>query len=677
MSNRGILVGAIDGQKLYYLPDVQSDSQPDGAIVEKSGRTRFINFSQTLSTARNIEKFASSEFHDFLWGSHEGDDLKLWTAIFINKSRDVPKEMLKDVDIRDDFSPGQTKNKKTNRKAKAFKKNKEKSLEFKGLGRTISSTLRSVPFDPNAVDADNDGFVQDATPWMRPALPMPALRSMSSSVLQANPDTVKEFGELIEPEILDEMFEVINHALSKGATGRNRRVKLPEYLNFGEPELIKIVDINPATGEMSEIEIGSESLMEAEEHAFKVGRRLLDIALSRVDLEAADKARAEKVQEISDQFMRLSKVRIEAAKKIGILYGENRYGKIVPNTRLKRDRPPSDKALLRIHSDLIKDLDASDAAEIELKQRARLSPLDLGLEREKIEWRRKRNEIYAKYEAAVLDAYEKEVKKAGGPSYEQSEKEAADLLAKLRTEKSSRQVLFDEIINIFKELGVSFGTETLEFQIPRRNSTEEDRAFTEAAKRLADQTSTYASRNIPDALIRQINASVGPRGIKVKLVPDGSEHAGSWAKSIRRLETNGEESVTVHELIHAAADANPFLSMIQMLMLWRRRFASTTGSTSASRKKKPSDLLMNGWEEYMAGMMAGDLSKFLEDHFADVYAGRIYEQGMSAETLTRSYDYLLDKTLSDSRLTLDEDLIASTFGAILMASLVGDDFQWW
>jgi hypothetical protein len=56
-------------------------------------------------------------------------------------------------------------------------------MQAKGLGQTIRRVGRSVEkYDPNAIDGDNDGMVQEGTPWVRPALPgSPAISSLRST----------------------------------------------------------------------------------------------------------------------------------------------------------------------------------------------------------------------------------------------------------------------------------------------------------------------------------------------------------------------------------------------------------------------------------------------------------------------------------------------------------------
>ena len=69
-------------------------------------------------------------------------------------------------------------------------------IQAKGLGQTLRRVGRSVEkYDPKAIDGDNDGIVQEGTPWVRPALPgspaISSLRSASKGSEKPSDDTVE------------------------------------------------------------------------------------------------------------------------------------------------------------------------------------------------------------------------------------------------------------------------------------------------------------------------------------------------------------------------------------------------------------------------------------------------------------------------------------------------------
>lgn len=93
----------------------------------------------------------------------------------------------------------------------------DKYMTEKALGPTLRAVNSVQIYDPDAIDADGDGLVQDATPWMRPALPsspiIAGLRSASKSSI-ASQRAVKEAQEFMkfisqhEPELTQIMKDL-------------------------------------------------------------------------------------------------------------------------------------------------------------------------------------------------------------------------------------------------------------------------------------------------------------------------------------------------------------------------------------------------------------------------------------------------------------------------------------
>lgn len=722
---RGILVGAINKSRLYYLPD-ELDGNADGVIVDIDGRATVVGFAQTAAYERGLRKFTTSPFHKFLWGQHSGNDLSLWTSIFISKDAPIPETMLEGVPVNEAFSPGAKKRTSVNRRAENFKgKQRSKwaidSEEYldrlsvrstKSLGRSIRSTAASVPFDMGAIDADADGFVQDGTPWMRPAvrLALPGMRSATTSKMAD--EKIELIRSLVGAEKIQELYDLVDAALKLGTTRRTVAVSIEDYEDIDFPAFMEIRDINPATRKRSGvIRVGSDQLMEVERHSHRVGQAVIALAKERADLDMIRQKWDEKISEVNDKFVRLSGIQIKAADMLGLRWYESRTGKIIPNVRLEALRPPKDKRLLALHGKLISQIKESNNQkneddkivddiktalispqvdrtlvsdiqkrlekagineQLDLTNQDSLNRIARSLEERINKWRDDRDEIYATYERAVISAFNKESAKLGGPEYDQLETEAAKLLVELREQKSQREALFEEIKKIFEELGVTYGNEKLSLQLPRRNATEEDRAFSSAAKEIGDHANATASKYIPDVIVAKINQLNKPKGLKIKRAEPGSGHLGLWNRYARTLETDGRESTTVHELIHAASDSDPLLDTLQQLILSSRWVGY---KDEKSRKKGIQALLKRGWEEPKKMPLADGEALLVEDEFEDIYAGRIYPDGVGAETLTRAFDYLLDPTFREYG-NIDYDLLASVFGGLLMVSLGSGVSTW-
>ena len=128
----------------------------------------------------------------------------------------------------------------------------DKYMTEKALGPTLRAANSVQIYDPDAIDADNDGLVQDATPWMRPALPsspiIAGLRSAKNSnvVSQRAMKEAREFANFVsqhEPELTEMMNGFAN---KKGSSlylrGLKNRKKTAESLALKAQRLQHLFD---------------------------------------------------------------------------------------------------------------------------------------------------------------------------------------------------------------------------------------------------------------------------------------------------------------------------------------------------------------------------------------------------------------------------------------------------
>lgn len=123
---------------------------------------------------------------------------------------------------------------------KRRKKSIFEELSNKSIGRRIGSAARSVQaFDPNAIDGDEDGLVQDGSPFERPAIPKP--RGMSSSSGPKN-NPIKE---LLDNPSLDKSTEEIGEIFlgtPKPGAKRNAPSNNPQfYYDFQTGKPVEIL----------------------------------------------------------------------------------------------------------------------------------------------------------------------------------------------------------------------------------------------------------------------------------------------------------------------------------------------------------------------------------------------------------------------------------------------------
>ena len=119
------------------------------------------------------------------------------TALGRRYQQRLERQRIRNI-VRDELS------KMKRRKKRLF----EEVYEVKGIGRRIGRTAR---FDPKAWDGDNDGIVQEGTPYARPAIPglntnLPGKKRGVRSVWDGKPGTLKRPEPKAKPEpVTDEV----------------------------------------------------------------------------------------------------------------------------------------------------------------------------------------------------------------------------------------------------------------------------------------------------------------------------------------------------------------------------------------------------------------------------------------------------------------------------------------
>ena len=175
---RAIPVGRTDSGMLYYV----IEGEQNGALINKKKQVFEFDFLSFLAK-RDVDRIMSSDFHDFLWGGVDLPDNR-WRNIVQYGVQKVPEQMLAGVDVLTEFP-----NKKKERSG-AMREKDDRAMEFKsliaaeqhekalaralarGARRATGGTrgfIRGAVFNPDAEDADGDGWVQEGTQFARRA----------------------------------------------------------------------------------------------------------------------------------------------------------------------------------------------------------------------------------------------------------------------------------------------------------------------------------------------------------------------------------------------------------------------------------------------------------------------------------------------------------------------------
>jgi len=174
---KAIPVGRNEAGLLYFVVDGPST----GAVMQKNKKVVNVDFLSYITT-KPVERITDTSFHRFLWDGVDSPDNK-WRNIIQYQVQPIPEHMLVSVESLSSF-PKPTAQRKASMNEKDDRATEFKSLlasgnHEKALGRAlrrgarraatggIRGFVRGARFNPNAEDADGDGFVQEGTQFAR------------------------------------------------------------------------------------------------------------------------------------------------------------------------------------------------------------------------------------------------------------------------------------------------------------------------------------------------------------------------------------------------------------------------------------------------------------------------------------------------------------------------------
>lgn len=179
---RAILVGTLKNGSLYYDLDGKEN---DGIVITRDGETTNVDVASLIRRGA-VTPIRETEFHEFFWDGPE-DGSTRWQNIFIFRVQDVPESLLSGVQVLQkmpDRARGQRKKEMEEKaiRADVFKTLLESGQHEKALGRSLGrfgrratagvrGFVRDAIFNPDAIDSDEDGWVQEGTQFARRAVP--------------------------------------------------------------------------------------------------------------------------------------------------------------------------------------------------------------------------------------------------------------------------------------------------------------------------------------------------------------------------------------------------------------------------------------------------------------------------------------------------------------------------
>ena len=223
----------------------------------------------------------------------------------------------------------------------------------KALGGSIGRL--NEPFDPDALDGDEDGIIQDGTPWERPGTPgVPDISSRtvgtnrrSSREIATTPDIgdageivkqgdspelvpetditlediVDELQEILTPEFLEEINKFGEEFMDGSGRNVRKTVKnVDEWREIQEAELVTVAVLEPGGSSAAmptKYTIGSPSMIKAEERIRDVGMRVVQGLMSF--LSGSRENRKKMLREAESRLEEYRKTQREVTEKLGLV----------------------------------------------------------------------------------------------------------------------------------------------------------------------------------------------------------------------------------------------------------------------------------------------------------------------------------------------------------------------
>jgi hypothetical protein len=185
MKVKAILVGAFEGNKLYYLLQPHGEAMLDGAVVSVDGQIDFVKFFHFITTTPQIQELQFSKFHKFLWSPGSAtEEREKWNRIFLKKTQPIGDDLLIGATVITTLGAEEIKRKDYQIRADEFRRKTAstggKPMEMTILSRkSLFNTRGAIGFKAlgpllggkPSLDGDGDGFVDDGLPTMRPFIP--------------------------------------------------------------------------------------------------------------------------------------------------------------------------------------------------------------------------------------------------------------------------------------------------------------------------------------------------------------------------------------------------------------------------------------------------------------------------------------------------------------------------
>ena len=88
------------GDKVYFVVEEGTSSGKTGIIVRKDGKKFLVPFWAWVGSRNDLEEMQENEFQQTLWSEPKGEDLRVWTDVFVNRKVPFDKAILNTTPIQ-------------------------------------------------------------------------------------------------------------------------------------------------------------------------------------------------------------------------------------------------------------------------------------------------------------------------------------------------------------------------------------------------------------------------------------------------------------------------------------------------------------------------------------------------------------------------------------------------
>ena len=163
MTNQMLLAAIQPDEQIYFITSKVDGL--DGVVVRREEVVHVPFWTYISNNAGAVTRLKGNDFLDVLWDGGQAIKSDEWNEKFINRTNPFTKDDLKSVANLLLDVPKERKQEVQQDLSEFEKKSLDEGVSFKAP----RSPLKMEPYDPDARDGDNDGIVQENTPWERPA----------------------------------------------------------------------------------------------------------------------------------------------------------------------------------------------------------------------------------------------------------------------------------------------------------------------------------------------------------------------------------------------------------------------------------------------------------------------------------------------------------------------------